>query len=194
MSETSVSEQTNNSDNVTQVMDSDDTVATNSSTQPSVAVLSSGVSSSVDGESVQEVEAAYERMKAEVDEQRKRFFREEMAKLKVLSQQLERQRAASSLQESSRQMFLVRSSFETPVSSAFLSSTPPDFQQGPTSTKRRVEHHDMFEVAGRSYSWVQVNKASVQGACKPLLAVETSNYGNFNHSRCTCMLQNAFAR
>jgi hypothetical protein len=37
-------------------------------------------------------------------------------------------------------------------------------------------------IAGRPYSWVQVNKASVQGACKPFLAVETFNYGNFSHT------------
>ncbi len=74
-----VSEQTNNSDNTTrQLMDSNDTAVTNSSAQPSVVVESSGVPSTSNDESVQEVEAAYERMKAEVDEQRKRFLREEM--------------------------------------------------------------------------------------------------------------------
>jgi hypothetical protein len=71
-------------------------------------------------------------MKAELNEGRKRFFREEMAKLKVQAQQLEQQRAASSLQASSRQMFTAMPYFETPVSSsAFLSSTSLDSQQGP---------------------------------------------------------------
>jgi hypothetical protein len=51
-------------------MDSNATaVVTKSSAQPSIVVESSGVSSTSDGESVQEVQAAYERMKAEVDEQ-----------------------------------------------------------------------------------------------------------------------------
>jgi DNA-binding transcriptional regulator YbjK len=153
MTRPGVSEITTNSGlQLTQLMDSNATVVTNSSAQPSVVVESSGVSSTSNGESVQEVEAAYERMKAELDEQRKRFFREEMAKLKLQAQQLARQRAASSLQESSRQMFSLIPSFETPVSSSSLSATPLDFQQGPTSTQRRSERHDVFEVAGRSYN------------------------------------------
>jgi hypothetical protein len=66
---------TTNSDIATpwQPMDSDATVVahivTNSSAQPSVIVESSGVSSTFNDEGVQEVEAAYERIKAEVDEQ-----------------------------------------------------------------------------------------------------------------------------
>ncbi len=52
---------------------------TNSSAQPPVVVESSSVSSPPDDKSLQEIEADYERMKAELDEQKKNFFREEMA-------------------------------------------------------------------------------------------------------------------
>ena len=58
---------------------SDDTIAnvvTNSSTtQPSDVVLSSGVSSISNGESLADLQAEYERMKAELEEQKKSFFR-----------------------------------------------------------------------------------------------------------------------
>jgi hypothetical protein len=177
MSETPVSD-SNNSVIITQLANSDDSI------QSSVAVLSSGVPSSADGESVQDVQAEFEQLKAALDEQRKRFFREEMAKLKVeqqlfLDQQraaLEQQRAALASQSSARFSFLP--SFETPMSSTFSSATP----QGPASDPRR--RHDLFDVGVRSSrdSWFQVNKASVQGACKPLLAAETLNYGSFSHT------------
>ena len=68
MEATSSSELTTNSDIVTQLANTDDQA------RLSVAVLSSGVPSSADGESVQDVQAEYERLKAALDEQRKSFF------------------------------------------------------------------------------------------------------------------------
>jgi hypothetical protein len=178
MNETPASD-SSNPDIVTQLASSDDPI------RPSVAVSSSGVPSSAEVESVQMLQAEYERTKAEMEEQRKRIFREELAKLKVeqqlfLEQQqaaFEHQRAALASQLFSR--FSLMPSFDTPISSAFSSATP----QGPASDTRR--RHDLFDVGVRSSrdsSWVQVNKASVQGACKPLLAVETLNYGSFSHT------------
>jgi malate synthase len=83
MSETSASD-SRNSEIVTQQMDSGPvTEVINSSVQPSIVVDSSNVSSPPDDEDVQVMEAAYERMKAELVEQKKKFFAEEMAKLKV---------------------------------------------------------------------------------------------------------------
>ena len=76
MNETPVSD-SSNSVIITQLANSDDSI------QPSVAVFSSGVPSSADGESVQDVQAEFEQLKAALDEQRKRFFSEEMVKLKV---------------------------------------------------------------------------------------------------------------
>jgi hypothetical protein len=75
MNETPASD-SSNPDIVTQLANSDDPI------RLSVAVSSSGVPSSADGESVQDAQAEYERLKAALDEQQKRFFRE-MAKLKV---------------------------------------------------------------------------------------------------------------
>ena len=114
MSETSVNEQSSNSDIVTQQMESGITtgVTANSSAQPSVVVESSNVSSSPDGSaSLQEMEAAYERMKAELHEQKKKFFAEEMARMKELQQQhLATLRSQSSLGGAARSM----ASFKTP--------------------------------------------------------------------------------
>ncbi len=76
MNETPVSD-SSNSVIITQLANSDDSI------QPSVAGLSSGVPSSADGENVQDVQAEFEQLKAALDEQRKRFFSEEMVKLKV---------------------------------------------------------------------------------------------------------------
>ncbi len=68
MEDTSSSELTTNSDIVTQLANTDDQV------RLSVAVLSSGVPSSADGESIQSLQAEYERAKVEMEEQRKRFL------------------------------------------------------------------------------------------------------------------------
>jgi hypothetical protein len=93
---------------------SDDTIAnvvTNSSTtQPSDVVLSSGVSSTSNGESLQELQAEYERMKAELEEQKKTFFRGEMARMKEQQQHWATLRSQSSRGGAARSM----ASFQTP--------------------------------------------------------------------------------
>jgi hypothetical protein len=153
--------------------DTIDTVLINSSTtQPSDVVLSSGVSSTSNGESLQELQAEYERMKAELEEQKKSFFRGEMARMKEQQQHWATLRSQSSRGGAARSM----ASFQTPGPLGMPSSSL-DMFQGPSPVTR----HDMFEVVGRSHNWVQVNKASVQGACKPLSSSESINIGDFNH-------------
>ncbi len=67
MNETPASD-SSNSVIITQRANSDDSI------QPPVAVSSSGVPSSADGESVQDVQAEFEQLKAALDEQRKKKF------------------------------------------------------------------------------------------------------------------------
>ena len=124
--------------------DTIDTVLTNSSTtQHSDVVLSSGVSSMSNGESLQELQAEYERMKAELEEQKKTFFRMEMARMKEQQQHWTTLRSQSSLGGAARSM----ASFQTPGPLGMPSSSL-DTLQGPSP----ATHHDVFKVT-RRYSF-----------------------------------------